>query len=244
MEIETALATTPDLSRRRLFRGLASGALSALVPIGWAGDEPGLESSARSTARVRTAAAQWAGLSCISVELRDEEQLRVLRSGGNGPTYAPLRMPFAVGAIEVDVAAELTGRGAPDARGFVGVSFHVDEATETYEAVYLRMTNGRLNRPMPPAPRIDRAIQYVAHPDFHYSVSRERFPGRYEQGADIGLGLWHRLRLEVEGSRMRALVDGREALAVDGLRYAGREGSVGLWIDDGTRGYFRQLRIS
>jgi hypothetical protein len=50
------------------------------------------------------------------------------------------------------------------------------------------MTNGRLNDPAPPAPRIERAIQYVAHPDFHFAVSREQFPGRYEKGADIAIG--------------------------------------------------------
>src|SRR6185312_3110478 len=244
MEVERAVATTPDPSRRRLLGSLAFGACNAILPVGWSADEPGLESSARSTRRVGIAAAGWAGVPCVSVELRDEEQQRVLRTGGNGPTYAIVPVPFSAGTLEVDVAAELTGRGAPEARGFVGVSFHVDEAAETYEAVYLRMTNGRLNRPMPPAPRIDRAVQYVAHPGFHYAVSRERYPGRYEKGADIGLGLWHRLRLEVERSRLRAMVDGREVLAVDDLRYAGREGPIGLWIDDGTRGYFRRLRIS
>ena len=126
----------------------------------------------------------------------------------------------------------------------MGVAFHVDVLTEAYEAVYLRMTNGRLNRPAPPALRVDRAIQYVAHPGFHYAVSRERFPGRYERGADVALGQWHHLRLEIGPSRARALVDGQEALAIDELRYAGREGAVGLFIDDGTRGYFRGLRIA
>jgi hypothetical protein len=147
--------------------------------------------------------------------------------------------------IDVDLAAELTGLGARESRGFVGVAFHIDVAAETYEAVYLRMTNGRLNRPMPPAPRVDRAIQYVADPDFHYAVSRERFPGRYERGADVALGQWHHLRLEIGASRARALVDGHEALALGELHYAGREGAVGLFIDDGTRGYFlRGLRIA
>jgi hypothetical protein len=29
------------------------------------------------------------------------------------------------------------------------------------------------------------AIQYGAHPDFHFQVSRDRFPGRYERGANV-----------------------------------------------------------
>jgi hypothetical protein len=42
----------------------------------------------------------------------------------------------------------------------------------------------------------------VAHPDFHFAVSRAAFPGRYEQGADVALGRWHRLRLEVRGRQL------------------------------------------
>jgi len=50
------------------------------------------------------------------------------------------------------------------------------------------------------APRIDRAIQYVAHPDFHFFVSRDKFPGRYGHGADVALGRWHKVRLEIGGA--------------------------------------------
>ncbi len=146
--------------------------------------------------------------------------------------------------IEVEVGAELNGKGGDDERGFAGLSFHISDDFQAHETVYLRMTNGRLNVPPPPAPRIDRAIQYVAHPDFHFPVSREKFPGRYEKGADIAIGRWFRLRLEIEGPRLRALVDGAEALVVDDLHYARRRGLVGLFVDDGTRGFFGELRIS
>ena len=106
------------------------------------------------------------------------------------------------------------------------------------------MTNGRLNVPPPPAPRIDRAIQYVADPGFHFDQSRERFPGRYEKGADIAIGRWHRLRLDITGEQLRASVDGKEILVVTDLRYPGRRAPVGLFVGDGSRGFFRELRIS
>jgi hypothetical protein len=83
----------------------------------------------------------------------------------------------------------------------------------------------------------------VAHPDFHFAISREKYPGRYEKGADIALGRWHRFRLEIEGPRLRALVDGVEALAVNDLHYAGRRGAIGLFVDDGSRGFFTNLGI-
>src|SRR5262249_58558069 len=128
------------------------------------------------------------------------------------------------GALEVEIGAELTGKGAPDDRGFVGLSFHILPDFSGHETVYLRMTNGRLNVPPPPSPRIDRAIQYVADPGFHFSDSRERFPGRYEKGADIAVGHWHRLRLDIAAQRLRASVDGKEVLVVEDLRFPGRRG--------------------
>ena len=136
-----------------------------------------------------------------------------------------------------------SGRAASDDRAFAGRSFHISPDFETHETVYLRMTNGRLNAPPPPPLRIDRAVQYVAHPDFHFDVSREAFPGRYEKGADIAIGRWHRLRLEVQGAHLRALVDGVEVLTVDNLHYAGRRGPVGLFVGDGSRSLFTNLRV-
>ena len=198
-----------------------------------------------ATSLVRTAPTVWNDRACLAVELKDEVQARIVatRSGGNGPSYAIVARDFVDGVIEVDVGGELTHKGGADARGFVGVAFHVIPERNIFEAFYLRMANGRLNAPLPPAPRIDRAIQYAAHPDFHYNVSRAQFPGRYERGADVALGRWHRLRVEIEGRRARALVDGNEALVVEGLHYGGQGGAVGLFIDDGSRGFFHGLSV-
>lgn len=196
------------------------------------------------THHVRASPSEWSGKPALAVELTAVDQAIARVKGGNGPSYAIVSRDFTDGVIEVELAAVLTGKGGADARGFAGIAFHVSPDLDKYEAVYLRMANGRLNDPQPPAPRIDRAIQYVAHPDFHFFVSREKFPGKYERGADIAIGRWHKLRLEVAGPKARVLVDGAEALAIDDLHYAGRRGPVGLFIDDGSRGYFRNLTIA
>lgn len=187
----------------------------------------------------------WNGRDCLALELTAEEQEGRLNKtrGGNGPSFAIVHRDFTDGIIEAAIGAELTGKGAPDDRGFAGLSFHIGPDFETHETVYLRMTNGRLNVPPPLPPRIDRAIQYVAHPDFHFDVSRDAFPGRYEKGADIAIGRWHRLRLEVRGTHLRALVDGVDVLTVDDLHYAGRRGPVGLFVGDGSRGFFTDLGV-
>jgi hypothetical protein len=195
---------------------------------------------------VTTSRQQWNGFDCLAIELTDAEQkLRhETTGGGNRPSIAIVGEDFTDGTLEVSIGGELTGKGGPDDRAFIGLSFHIAPGFAGHETVYLRMTNGRLNDPPPPPPRIDRAIQYVADPGFHFSDSRERFPGRYEKGADIGLGRWHRLRLEILGQRLRALVDGKEALVVEDLRFAGRRGPVGLFVGDGSRGFFRDLEIT
>lgn len=195
---------------------------------------------------VTTSRRQWNGFDCLAIELTDEEQKLRLQTtgGGNRPSIAIVEDSFTDGTVEAMIGGELTGKGAPDDRGFVGLSFHIAPDFAGHETVYLRMTNGRLNVPPPPAPRIDRAIQYVADPGFHFSDSRERFPDRYEKGADIAVGRWHRLRLEIAGQQLRASVDGREVLAVEDLRFAGRRGPVGLFVGDGSRGFFREVSVT
>ncbi len=232
------------LGRRGLVQGCAATALGAVVVAAGRRAEAAVPQAIAANL-VTTSRRHWNGRDCLALELTDDEQkgrLDKTRSG-NGPSFAIAHRDFTNGAIEADIGAELTGSGAPDDRGFAGLSFHIGPDFETHETVYLRMTNGRLNVPPPPPPRIDRAVQYVAHPDFHFDVSREAFPGRYEKGADIAVGRWHRLRLEVQGAHLRALVDGVEVLTVDNLHYAGRRGPVGLFVGDGSRGLFANLSI-
>jgi hypothetical protein len=232
------------LERRVVLQGAAATAIGAVV-VPAASRAEAVVPQPIITNLVVASRRHWNGRDCLSVELaEDEQEGRLLKTrSANAPSFAVVHRDFSDGVIEVDIGAELTGKGAPDARGFAGLSFHIDRDLRIHESVYLRMTNGRLNTPPPPPPRIDRAIQYVAHPDFHFPVSREKYPGRYEKGADIAIGRWHHLRLEIQGPRLRAQVDGVEALAVDDLHYAGRRGAVGLFVDDGSRGFFTNLSI-
>lgn len=184
------------------------------------------------------------GRAALRIELSDEEQVAQLAgAGGNRPTFAVFDLAFTNGVIEVDVAADINGRGGPDARGFAGIAFHLSEDSETFEAVYLRMANGLANDPLPPAPRSERAIQYIAHPGFHFAESRAERPGHYEKAAAVGLGTWHRLRLEISGTQLRALVDGREVLLIEDMRRPGKMGRVALWVGDGTEAHFSNLTI-
>ena len=231
--------------RRAALQGLGAIVLAGAIMPMRAAAEAGVPQPIVSSL-VNAAPARWNGRDCLAVELTDEEQRRRLAKprAANRPTYAVVFPSLGAGAIEADVGAELNRKGGADASGFVGLAFHVGKDLRTYEAVYLRMSNGRLNDPPPPPPRIDRAIEYAARPDVQFDASDADFPGRHENGADIAIGRWHRLRLEIRGRRLRALVDGVVALTVDDLHYADRRGPVGLVVDDGTRGLFANLTIA
>jgi hypothetical protein len=75
---------------------------------------------------------------------------------------------------------------------------------------------------------------------------RREAPGTYESYADVEPGKWTHLRIEVFGSNARLYVGNAEqpALIVHDLkRGSDAHGSVGLFVDNGTDGHFRSLRI-
>jgi hypothetical protein len=239
--LDRSIPTNHDrvMNRRTFIQGLAAAAMPMPVHAGTVVPQP------LATNLVVATPGRWQGRDCLAVELTDDEQkIRLTtQGGGNRPSFAIVAEDFTDGVLEVEIGSELSGKGAPDDRGFVGLSFHILPDFSSHETVYLRMTNGRLNEPPPAAPRIDRAVQYVADPGFHFSESRERFPGRYERGADIAIGRWFRYRLEIAGVRVRALVDDTLVLEVGDMRFAGRRGPVGLFVGDGSRGFFRDFRM-
>jgi len=199
---------------------------------------PGIESLKNVVAGL----AEYRGKQALSLELAPEEQaLQRAGAGGNRPTYAVVPGNFQDGTIEVDISANLNGRGGAESRGFAGIVFRLAD-DERFDAVYLRAANGSLNDPAPSSPRDVRAIQYISHPDFHFSESRALAPGIYEKGAPVAKGTWHRLSLDISGRRLVASVDGVVVLEVNDLRLD-RAGKVALWVGDGTLAYFANLRV-
>ena len=195
---------------------------------------------------VTLAAARFQDRDALAVALTEPAQAALLAPGaaGNAPSFAMPDLDFTSGTIEVDLAARINGRGQPDVRGFVGLAFHIAEDLGTFEAVYLRMTNGSRNVPPPPAPRNAFAVQYISFPDRYWRLLRQEHPNRYEQPAPVAIETWHRLRLDIRGSRLQAYVDGESVLTVADLRFPDRPGRIGLWVDDGTTGFFRDLRVT
>ncbi len=227
---------------KAIFAGLLSLLMAGCAVIAEPAANPQLKPVA--SRHVTYSDSEWLGQPALKLELTTEEQARQLAgAGGNRPTVIVLGADFSNGVIEVDIAGGINGKGGADARGFAGIAFHIGNDLEQFEAVYLRFSNGTLNIPLPPAPRDMRAIQYVAHPGFHFQDSRIAAPGHYEKPAAIALGRWHRLRIEIENTNLTAAVDGIPVLQIDDLRYARQSGRFGIWVGDGTEAYVANLKV-
>lgn len=133
-------------------------------------------------------------------------------------------------------------QGAPEgARGFVGIAFRLRD-TETYDAFYLRPTNGRAED----QERRNHSVQYISHPDWSWFRLRKETPGKYESYVDLVPGEWTKVRIEVNGERARLYVHDNQqpTLIVNDVKSGtNAKGAVALWIGPGTVAHFRNLTV-
>jgi len=113
---------------------------------------------------------------------------------------------FKDGVIEIELTGEPGANAGSEARGFVGVAFHVnlDAAKDAakYECFYLRPTNGRADDQV----RRNHSAQYISYPDFPWNRLRKEFPEKYESYVDLVPGEWTKLKIEVRGDQARLYV--------------------------------------
>jgi hypothetical protein len=159
--------------------------------------------------------------------------------GGSGAMAILKGTEFQDGEFQVELAGEPGPGAAATARGFVGMAFRVADGG-TYEAVYLRPTNGRAEDQV----RRNHSVQYESLPDFPWSRMRKEFPEKYETYADIQPATWIRYRLAAEGPKVRVHVNGAEqpTLVVTDARST-RKGRVALWVGPGTVAHFSGLSV-
>ena len=167
-----------------------------------------------------------------SIEGVDLEQLAVIEG-----------IDFSSGVIE----AEIAGAPAPDAgagaRGFVGIGFRVQPDLRTYDAFYLRPTNGRAED----QERRNHATQYISHPDWPWFRLRQETPSKYESYVDLVPGVWTKIKIHVRGDKARLYVNDnpQPVLIVNDVKSgANARGAVALWIGPGTIGHFRNVTVT
>lgn len=150
---------------------------------------------------------------------------------------------FHNGVIEVDVCGKLLPDAPDYARGFIGIVFRANESDSEFESFYIRPTNGK--GCTDPVRRV-HGCQYFSYPGYTFSYFREFGITDYENRVDtIALGEWSHIRAEITDDKGVFYVDGVKVLEVNGFKHGpGSRGSVGLYVDIGTDGLFRNLEIS
>lgn len=124
----------------------------------------------------------------------------------------------------------------------MGIAFRLQEDQKTYDAFYLRPTNGRAED----QERRNHATQYISHPDWTWSRLRKETPSKYESYVDLVPDTWTNIRIEVRGEQARLYVHDQQqpALIVNDVKSGpNRKGAVALWIGPGTVAHFRNLIV-
>jgi hypothetical protein len=151
-------------------------------------------------------------------------------------------LEFANGIIEVEVAGEPAPGAGSGARGFVGIAFRLQDDMQTYDAFYLRPTNGRAED----QERRNHAAQYISHPEWPWFRLRRETPSKYESYVDLEPGVWTKIEIEVRGNRARLHVHDQEhpTLIVNDVKSgASARGGIALWLGPGTIAHFRSLVV-
>jgi len=160
------------------------------------------------------------------------------------PTYLKLKnISLENGIIEVKVLSRIqTPSPFEAARGFIGVAFRISEQDSAFECIYLRPTNGRSDNQL----RRNRTVQYYSYPKYKFETLRRESPGMYETSAPISVDEWITMRIEIEGARASLFINDAKysTLIVDKLKGQTTKGLIGLWVDVGTEGYFKDLKIT
>ncbi|HCZ35594.1 MAG TPA: hypothetical protein DHV26_06655 [Cytophagales bacterium] len=144
-------------------------------------------------------------------------------------------LDFKNGTIELDIK----GKNA-QGQSFVGMAFHgIDN--QMYDVVYFRPFNFKNPE------RKMHAIQYVSLPKHDWSTLRHAFPGKYEnqmQPVPENEEDWFHTKIEVQHPHIKVYVNGSNspALEID-LISETKHGKVGLWVGNGSEGWFRNLKI-
>jgi hypothetical protein len=160
------------------------------------------------------------------------------------PTYARVRnIRFSNGIIEVKVLSRLQKTAPNYARGFIGVAFRINESNTQYESIYVRPVNARVNDQV----RRNHSIQYYSYPNYKFDTLRIVAPEKYESYTDMEMNKWIDLRIEVKDAEAKLYINKSKqpSLVVTDLKLGtGVSGGVALWVEIGTEGYFRDLKIT
>ena len=150
---------------------------------------------------------------------------------------------FGDGTIELDLAGEPASTAGGGARGFVGLAFRLQPDNKTYDAFYLRPTNGRAED----QERRNHSAQYISHPEWPWFRFRQETPSKYETYVDIQPAEWIHVKITVDGEKARLYVNHAEqpTLIVNDVKSGpDAKGKVALWMEGSTIARYANLKIT
>ncbi|HAK79652.1 MAG TPA: hypothetical protein DCM71_22770, partial [Runella sp.] len=150
---------------------------------------------------------------------------------------------FENGTIEVKMYSQLQDP-APytGIAGFIGVYFRIQEDDAAWESIYVRPKVGRVDNQL----FRNHTVQYFSYPNFKFDTLRKIGPFRYEGSAPVGLNEWIKMRIEANGESAEMFVNDMKysSIIVDKMLGKTKKGFVGLDVDIGTIGYFKDLKVT
>lgn len=161
------------------------------------------------------------------------------------PHYARLMDldDFENGTIEVKMYSQLQDPAPYSGiAGFIGVFFRVKKDDSAFESIYVRPKVGKSDNQR----HRNHAVQYFSYPHYKFDTLRKIAPFRYEGSAPVALNEWITMRIEVDGETAEMFINDMRysSFIVDKMLGTSKKGYVGLYVDIGTIGYFRDLKVT
>ena len=162
------------------------------------------------------------------------------------PHYARLvgLEDFENGTIEVKMYSQIQDPPPySGVAGFIGVYFRIKENDSAFEGIYVRPKVGRANNQM----FRNHAVQYISYPNAKFDNLRKNYPpGSYEGSAPVALKEWITMRIEVNGETAEMFINDMKYSSFIVNKMLGKQkiGGVGLYVDVGTIGYFKDLKVT
>lgn len=150
---------------------------------------------------------------------------------------------FENGTIEVMMYSQLQNPAPYSGiAGFIGMFFRVSNNDSSFEAIYVRPKVGRVNNQL----FRNHTVQYISYPHFKFDTLRKIAAFRYEGSAPVALNEWIKMRIEVNGETAEMFINDAKysTFVVDKFLGANKKGGIGLYVDIGTIGYFKNLKVT
>ena len=132
-----------------------------------------------------------------------DDQNRLATAGGTVEQLAVIEgLEFDNGVIQAEIAGAPMPGAPAGARGFVGLAFRLQSDLRTYDAFYLRPTNGRADDQVQTQPRCRSTSRIPTGRGSGFARRRPRSTNPY---VDLVPGQWTKVRIEVRGAQARLL---------------------------------------